>query len=179
MLSARLEGRMTLRRLVAAALATLAVSALAEGMAPPPGWGKPKPPPPANGSGQASFKQGDLSLQLPLNQVEIKEISRSPLLQLVSLEFVDATNENKLILAFGTQGKVGKVDDRMITGATAITKAGGTSKANHGQTRCELTLTKLTPKEIEGTASCAPMFQMDGTTTARPLAAIKFGARVN
>jgi hypothetical protein len=170
---------MTLRTFAAAALVSIAVSALAEGLAPPPGWGKPKPPPPANGTGQVTFRHGDAALKLPLNQVEFQELSKNPPLQMVSLEFVDAKNENKLHLTFTTQGKAGKVDDAFISGATATTKAGGTSKGNHGKTRCGLTVTRLTAKEVEGTASCAPMFEMDATTPARPVTAIAFSARAS
>jgi hypothetical protein len=170
---------MRLRTFAAAAFVSVAVSALAEGTAPPPGWGKPKPPPPANGTGKVTFTHGDMAVELPLNQVEIKQISKEPLLQVVSLDFVDAKNENRFQFAFSTQGKAGKVGDEFITGATAKTKAGGISKGNHGQSKCGLTVTKLGAKEVEGTASCAPMFGMDGTTAAKPVTAIQFSARVN
>lgn len=170
---------MTLRTFTAAALASMAVFALAEGLAPPPGWGQPKPPPPANGTGLVTFKHGDAAVELPLNQIEIKEISKDPPIQTISLVFVDAKNENKFQLAFGAQGKAGKVDDMLITGVSATTKAGGTSKGNHRQTRCALTVTKLTASEVEGTASCAPMFAKDATTAAKPVTAIKFSAKAN
>jgi hypothetical protein len=117
---------MTLRAFAAAALVSVALSALAEGMAPP-----------ANGTGKVTFMHGDIAAELPLNQIEITQISRDPLLQLVSLDFVDARNENRFQLSFSTQGKAG------------------------------------------GTASCAPMFEMDATTSAKPVTAIKFSARLN
>jgi len=153
---------MTLRTVAAAALVSASLSALAEGTAPPPGWGEPKPPPPANGTGNVTFMHGAIAVELPLNQVEINQLSKDPLLQLVSLDFVDAKDENRFQFAFSTQGK-----------------AGATSKGNFRQSRCGLTVTKLSAREVEGAASCAPMFEMDATTSAKPVTAIKFSAKLN
>jgi hypothetical protein len=104
--------------------------ALAQGQAPPPGWGQPAPLPPANGEGQVTFNHGGTALALPLNKIEID--TSTPDLILVSLTYVDGKQENKLQLSFGSMPKLGKNDPHPISGFVVETKARGRFQSRCG-----------------------------------------------
>lgn len=158
-------------------LAVLAQPAQARGPRPPPGFGKPSPLPPANGTGTMSFEHGGPALTLPLNKVEITKTSSGAFMY--SLVFVDADQKNRASLAFILlEAKPQKVADSLITGVLFRTKAGGTSKGNANKTVCNLVLTTADDKSVAGTASCDPMFALDGTTPAKPARGIRFEAKV-
>ncbi len=156
--------------------AGLASLALSQGAAPPPGWNQPKPLPPANGEGQVTFNHGGTVMTLPLNKIEID--NKQPDLFLVSLAYVDAKQENRLDLTFGSMPKLGKNDPLMITGFVVRTKAHGLSKDSAGKTKCNLSVSKVTAQEASGTLSCTGMTDMSAQEPAPDVTDVKFDARI-
>jgi hypothetical protein len=149
--------------------------ALAGGPPPPAGWGQPKALPPANGDGQVSFKQGGAAFTLPLNKIEITEKDD---LFIVSLTYVDAKQENKLELTFGSMPKMGKDDPRTITGFSVKTKDQGLSRSAANKSKCALTLGKVSAQEASGTLSCTGMTDLSAKNPAPDVTEVKFEAKL-
>ncbi len=152
-----------------------ATLALAGGPQPPADWNKPKALPPANGEGQVSFKQGGKDMTLPLNHIEI---SPKDDLFLVGLKYVDAQQENRLELYFGSMPKLGKNDPRNITGFTVSTKAGGLSRAAANRTKCVWTTLDLKEREVSGAFSCTGLTDMSAEKSAPDVTEVKFSGRL-
>jgi hypothetical protein len=150
--------------------------ALAQGQAPPPGWGQPAPLPPANGQGQVTFNHGGTLLMLPLNMIEID--TSTPDMFIVSLIYVDATQENKLELTFGSMPKLGKNDPHPMTGFVVKTKAQGLSKTSGSKTKCDFVITGLTAQDVSGTLSCKGMTDMSAENAAPDVTDVKFDGRL-
>lgn len=140
---------------------------------PPPGWGKPKALPPANGTGTASFRQGGHPIALPLQELEVTAVGA---MRLVSLKYVDATQTTQLELTFGASGP-GPVPEAQVTGLVARSKAGGVSRVVGRKTRCGLLVRSLSDGQVEGSASCSPMFRLDGASPAPDVTELRFTAR--
>jgi hypothetical protein len=168
--------RRVLLLLASVTLAMAGPVASAQGTAPPPGWGKPPPLPAPTGTGQASFKQGGGAMTLPLQHIEID--TKQPDLILVSLNYVDAGQENKLDRTFGSAPKLGKNDPKPITGFVANTKAKGVSKSHLGRTKCDLAITRLTADEVAGTLSCKGMTDWSGQNAAPDVTDVKFDGKL-
>ena len=151
----------------------------AEGPPPPAGWGKPSALPPANGTGQVSFKHGGTSLTLPLKNIEISANQFDKDMLIVSLTYVDAKQENKFELTFGSMPKMGKNGMHTITGFVVKTKAHGLSKTSGNKTKCDLAVSKITPKEVAGTLSCKGMTDMSATEAAPDVTDVKFAGKMN
>ncbi len=150
--------------------------AVAQGHPPPPGWGQPAPLPPANGQGQVTFNHGGTALTLPLNSIEIN--TSTPDLFLVSLTYVDASQDNKLELTFGSMPKLGKSDPHPISGFVVRTKAHGLSKSSANRTKCDFVIAKLTPQDVSGTLSCKGMTDMSAENAAPEVTDVKFDGRL-
>lgn len=150
--------------------------AFAQGAPPPPGWGQPRPLPPANGQGQVSFKQAGTPFTLPLQRIEITK--PTPDMIMVSLEYVDATQANKLSLAFASMPKLGKNDPLTITGFMVETKAHGLSRHAANRGKCTLSLASLTDQAVSGTLACTALTDMAATGTAPDVTDVKFEGRL-
>lgn len=151
--------------------------ALAEGeLRPPPGWGQPAALPRANGQGQAAFKHGGTALILPLNQIMID--TKQPDMFLVSLTYVDAKQDNKLELTFGSMPKLGKNDPNPITGFVVRTKARGASKYSANKTKCDFAISKLTVQEVSGRLSCKGMTDLSGEKATSDVTDVKFDGKL-
>ena len=167
------------RHALGAIVAVLGLVSLAraEGPPPPPGWGKPAPLPPANGTGKVTFKHGGTPMALPLNEITID--SGQPDMLIVSLAYVDASQENKLDLTFASMPKLGKNDPHPITGFVVRTKAHGLSKDSANRTKCDLVIVTLTKAEVSGTLSCKGMTDMSAQEAAPDVTDVKFEGKVN
>ena len=150
--------------------------ALAQGQAPPPGWGQPAPLPPANGQGQVTFNHGGTALTLPLNTIEIT--TTTPDMFIVSLTYVDAKQENKLELTFASMPKLGKNDPHPISGFVVKTKAHGLSKDSANKTKCAFVIVKLTTQDVSGTLSCKGMTDLSAENAAPDVTDVKFDGRL-
>jgi hypothetical protein len=168
--------RRVLPVLVSVALAMVGSLASAQGTAPPPGWGKPAPLPAATGTGQVTFKQGGVAMTLPLQHIEIDTKNKDMII--VSLNYVDAPQENKLDLTFASMPQLGKSDPKPITGFVANTKAKGVSKNSAGRTKCDLAIIRLTDQEVAGTLSCKGMTDWSAANAAPDVTDVKFEGRV-
>jgi len=158
-------------------LSMLACSpALAEGPPPPPGWGQPSALPPANGEGQVTFKHGGSAVSLPLNKIEIDTKVKD--MFIVSLTYVDAKQENKLELTFGSMPKLGKNDPHPITGFVVTTKAHGVSKNSASKTKCDFAIFKATAQEVSGTLSCKGMTDWSAEKAAPDVTDVKFDGKL-
>jgi hypothetical protein len=149
--------------------------ALAEGPRPPADWNKPKALPPANGEGQVSFKQGGKDMTLPLQHIEI---DKKDDLYIVGLKYIDAKQENRLELYFGSMPKLGKDDPRNITGFNVKTKAGGLSRAAANRTKCVWTELDLKEGEVSGALSCTGMTDLSAQNPAPDVTEVKFSGKV-
>jgi hypothetical protein len=149
---------------------------LAQGVPPPAGFGEAPPLPPANGLGQVTFNQGGTTLTLPLSKIEI-DTSTSDMF-MVSLTYVDATQENRLDLHFTSMPKLGKNDPRLISGFIVRTKAHGLSRDAGNRTKCDLVIAGLTAQAVSGTLSCKGMTDMSATNAAPDVTDVKFDGRV-
>ena len=150
--------------------------ALAQGQPPPPGWGQPAPLPPANGEGQVAFSHGGTPMTLPLNAIKID--TTTPDMFMVSLTYVDATQENKLTLAFASMPKLGKNDPRLISGFVVQTKAHGLSRDAGNKTKCDFAISRLTAQDVSGTLSCTGMTDMSAENAAPDVTGVKFDGRL-
>jgi hypothetical protein len=172
---------MTMRKSAIAALvfvlSTLFCSLALAQREPPPGWGQPAPLPPANGQGQVTFDHGGTAFTLPLNKIEID--TSTPDMFIVSLTYVDAKQENKLQLTFGSMPKLGKNDPHPISGFVVTTKAHGLSKTSGNKTKCDFVITKLTAQDAAGTLSCKGMTDMSAENAAPDVTGVKFDGRLN
>jgi hypothetical protein len=171
-----------MRKWSAAALAlslSFVVSALvlAQGQAPPPGWGKPKALPPANGQGQVTFQHAGTPMTLPLQEIEIQAHSSG--MYIVTVKYVDPRQENELLLSFGSMPKLGAKDPKMINSFVVKTKAHGLSRCAASKTTCNLTIATLTPQAVSGTVSCSGMTDMSAEKPAPAVTGVKFDGKVN
>ena len=166
----------TLNALLVLPLTLMCSLALAEGAAPPAGWGEPAPLPPANGQGQVTFKQGGAALTLPLNKIEID--TKRPDMIIVTLAYVDRKQENKLDLTFVSMPKLGKNDPRTVTGFLVKTKAMGVSRQSNNKTKCDFAITKLGAQEVSGTLSCKGMTDLSAQNAAPDVTDVKFDGKV-
>jgi hypothetical protein len=166
----------TLNALLVLPLMLASSIALAEGAAPPAGWGEAPALPPANGQGQVTFKQGGAAMTLPLNQIELD--TKRPDMVVVTLAYVDRKQENKLDLTFVSMPKLGKNDPRTITGFLVKTKALGVSRQAGGKTRCDLTIVKLGAQEVSGTLSCKGMTDLSAQKPAPDVTDVKFEGKL-
>lgn len=161
-----------LTALLSLSLTIICSLAFAANYPPPPGWGKPAPLPPANGQGQVTFKHGGTAFALPLNQITI-DTSQADMF-IVTLEYVDANQQNKFELTFTSMPKLGKNDPLLISGFVVKTQAHGLSKASDNKTKCDLAISKLTKKAVSGTLSCRAMTDMSAERAAPDVTNIKF-----
>jgi hypothetical protein len=152
----------------------LAVAALAQG--PPPGWGKPAPLPPPNGTGQVTFKQGGTAMTLPLSRIEIQNPAKD--MRIVTVEYVDASQENKLDLTFMSSPALPNVDEKTITGFNVKTKAKGLSRVAGNRSKCRFAVTKNDGREVAGTLSCTGMTDMSATAASPDVTDVTFSGRV-
>ena len=157
-------------------LATALVLSTAVAQGPPPGWGQPKPLPPANGVGQVSFKHGATVMALPLNRIEIQTPQKD--MHIVTLEYVDAKQENKLDLTFMSAPALKNVDEKTITGFNVRTKANGLSRVSANRTRCKFAILKDDGKEVAGTLSCTGMTDMSAANAAPDVTNVTFSGKV-
>jgi hypothetical protein len=149
--------------------------ALAAGPPPPAGWGQPRALPPANGEGQVTFKHGGNALTLPLQKIEIDTSVKD--MFIVSLTYVDARQENRLELTFGSMPKLGKSDPRQITGFLVKTKAKGLSRAAANRSKCDLAIQKVTGQEASGTLSCTGLTDMSAEQAAPDVTDVRFAGK--
>jgi len=152
-----------------------ATLALAAGPQPPADWNKPKALPPADGEGQVSFQQGGKAMTLPLQHIAIQKEDD---LYLIELKYVDAKQENRLELYFGSMPKLGKDDPRTITGFTVKTKAGGLSRVAANKTKCVWTALDLKEREVSGALSCTGMTDMSAQKSAPDVTEVKFTGKM-
>ncbi len=157
-------------------LVSVLVCSTAVAQGPPPGWGQPKPLPPANGVGQVTFKQGAKAMTLPLNRIEIQTPQKD--MYIVTLEYVDAKQENKLDLTFMSAPALKNVDEKTITGFNVTTKANGLSRVAANRTKCRFAVTKNDGKEVAGTLSCTGMTDMSAANAAPDVTDVAFGGKL-
>jgi hypothetical protein len=150
--------------------------ALAAGPPPPAGWGQPRAAPPANGEGQVTFKHGGNALTLPLQKIEIDTSVKD--MFIVSLTYVDARQENRLELTFGSMPKLGKNDPRQITGFLVTTRAKGLSRAAANRSKCDLAIQKVTAQEASGTLSCTGLTDMSAEQAAPDVTDVRFAGKL-
>jgi hypothetical protein len=115
-------------------------------------------------------------MTLPLQHIEIDTKNKDMIL--VSLNYVDAPQENKLDLTFASMPKLGKNDPKTITGFVANTKGKGVSKSSAGRTKCDLAIIRLTEQEVAGTLSCTGMTDWSAGSSAPDVTDVKFEGRV-
>jgi hypothetical protein len=145
---------------------------LAQNLPPPPGFGQPAPLPPPNGHGHVTFNHGGTTMTLPLNKIEIE--TSTPDMFMVSLTYVDASQENRLDLHFTSMPKLGKNDPRLISGFIVKTKAHGLSRDAGNRTKCDLVIAGLTAQEVSGTISYKGMTDMSAANAAPDVTDVTF-----
>ena len=157
-------------------LVSVLICSTAVAQGPPPGWGQPKPLPPANGVGQVSFKQGTTTMTLPLNRIEIQTPQKD--MYIVTLEYVDAKQENKLDLTFMSAPALKNVDEKTITGFNVQTKANGLSRVAANKSKCRFAVTRNDGREVAGTLSCTGMTDMSAEKAAPDVTDVTFSGKV-
>ncbi|NMB75497.1 MAG: hypothetical protein GYA21_10265 [Myxococcales bacterium] len=147
----------------------------AAGPQPPADWNKPKALAPANGEGQVSFQHGGKAITLPLQHISI---DKEDDLFLVELRYVDAKQENRLEIFFGSSPRLGKNDPRTITGFTVNTKAGGLSRAAANKTKCVWAALEVKEREVSGALSCTGLTDMSSQKSAPDVTEVKFSGKL-
>jgi len=115
-------------------------------------------------------------VSLPLNKIEIDTKVKD--MFIVSLTYVDAKQENKLELTFGSMPKLGKNDPHPITGFVVTTKAHGVSKNSASKTKCDFAISKATAQEVSGTLSCKGMTDWSAEKAAPDVTDVKFDGKL-
>lgn len=124
--------------------------------------------------GQATFKFGDK--QYSTDKVT-GNFTQSHGFIVVTLVYKDQKNKNEhMNLAFMVQGP-GKVDlDQAFGNGIGFWSDDGNIYAYaKGKGQCTMTLTKVTPTAVEGTAEC-PVLTDDKGKASKPLTGVKFSA---
>jgi len=123
-----------------------------------------------------TFKQGAKAMTLPLNRIEIQVPQKD--MHIVTLEYVDAKQENKLDLTFMSAPALKNVDEKTITGFNVQTKANGLSRVAANRTKCRFAVTKNDGREVAGTLSCTGMTDLSAANAAPDVTDVTFSGKV-
>jgi opacity protein-like surface antigen len=156
-----------MKRLLLTAALLLPLSIAAFGQPQPPGSAPAK-------NGRASFKLGDAAFDYAKVSGFFMQAGGYTT---VSLSFSKDGNPAGDRLAIGLMiQKPGAVDMNQPMGNAIDYRAGGTFYTyQKGKSQCTVTVTKLTPTLVEGTAECAVLNEQGGSRTTA-LTGLKFSA---